>query len=147
MRRNLAASACLGLCLLAVGCAAPQPIGPGSVFEPDKREARLWEAARQASAALRASGALYPDENLPRYVQSVLTRVLGNHLAAYAPLEPRVYVLDSPVQNAFACPHGHIFVHTGLLGRIRNEAQLAMILGHEITHATHRHTYQEHEHT
>src|SRR5262249_38914883 len=32
-----------------------------------------------------------------------------------------------------------------MLGRLRNEAQLAMLLGHEITHATNRHTIQEHQ--
>jgi predicted Zn-dependent protease len=36
-------------------------------------------------------------------------------------------------------PNGNVFVHTGLLSRLDNEAQLATILGHETTHVIHRH--------
>ena len=36
-------------------------------------------------------------------------------------------------------PNGRIYVHTGLLAWLDNEAQLAMILGHEMTHVTKRH--------
>ena len=36
-------------------------------------------------------------------------------------------------------PNGRIYIHTGLLGRLDNEAQLATIVGHEMTHVTDRH--------
>lgn len=51
----------------------------------------------------------------------------------------RFYVIDDPSFNAFAYPDGSVFVHTGLLETIENEAQLAAILGHEIAHVTHEH--------
>jgi len=51
----------------------------------------------------------------------------------------RFYVVDNPVFNAFAFPDGSIFVNTGLLATIKNEAQLAAVLGHEIAHVTHEH--------
>src|SRR3990170_3267566 len=47
--------------------------------------------------------------------------------------------MSDPTLNAFAMPNGHVYVHTGLLARLDDEAQLAMILGHEMTHVTHRH--------
>ena len=45
--------------------------------------------------------------------------------------------------NAFALPNGSIYVTTGLLSRMENEAQLAGVLAHEVTHVTNRHTYLE----
>ena len=41
--------------------------------------------------------------------------------------------------NAFAFPDGRIYVTTGLLSTIENEAQLAVVLGHEIAHVTEEH--------
>ena len=51
----------------------------------------------------------------------------------------RFHVIDSPVVNAFAIPGGHIYFYTGLLENkggtwLANEAQLAGILAHEISH-------------
>jgi predicted Zn-dependent protease len=55
----------------------------------------------------------------------------------------RVYILDIPYFNAAMFPNGAMQVWTGLLLRARNEAQLAFILGHEISHYTHRHTIDQ----
>lgn len=45
--------------------------------------------------------------------------------------------------NAFALPNGSIYVNSGLLSRMENEAQVAGVLAHEITHVVNRHTYLE----
>ena len=128
--------------VLLGGCATVTPIGPGAKYDPDEREQRLWETTQAEARALIDSGMLYRDQRVQAYCQSILERILGQGLSSYEPLRPRVYVVDAPSTNAFALPHGEIFIHTGMLGRIRNEAQLAMLLGHEITHATHRHADQ-----
>lgn len=52
----------------------------------------------------------------------------------------RFYVIQNPIPNAFAFPNGMVFIHTGLLQLIENEAQLACILGHEIAHVTYEHS-------
>jgi predicted Zn-dependent protease len=39
--------------------------------------------------------------------------------------------------------HGVIVVNSGILARADNEAQLAAVLGHELTHITHRHQIRE----
>jgi predicted Zn-dependent protease len=117
------------------------------VYQPDAREKRLWEASKQQSAAMQDGGAVYDAPALRAYVQSVLDRLLGTYKSAYLPLEPIIVLVDSPEVNAFALPHGDIYIHTGILGRIRNEAQLAMLLGHELAHSMHRHAYQRFEHT
>lgn len=51
----------------------------------------------------------------------------------------RFHVIEAGQINAFALPGGHIFVTTGMLGFLRSEAELASILGHEISHVDLRH--------
>lgn len=46
---------------------------------------------------------------------------------------------DDSTLNAFCLPGGYIFVYTGLIKYLDNEAQLAGVLGHEIAHADNRH--------
>jgi len=48
-------------------------------------------------------------------------------------------VLQSEEVNAFALPGGYVYVTTGLLGMVRNKAELAGILGHEVGHVTNYH--------
>jgi len=55
----------------------------------------------------------------------------------------RVKVLRNFRLNAFALPNGAVYVHTGMLARMDSEAELAALLGHEMTHATHRHAVRE----
>jgi predicted Zn-dependent protease len=67
---------------------------------------------------------------------------VGNALARGAKRTRIVYhfrVIDSPQINAFALPGGYIFVYSGLLKAVRDESQLAAILGHEIAHVDQRH--------
>jgi predicted Zn-dependent protease len=52
----------------------------------------------------------------------------------------RVRVLRSNVFNAFAAPNGSVFVCTGLLSRVANEAQAAAVLAHELAHIVLAHT-------
>lgn len=48
-------------------------------------------------------------------------------------------VLNSSVPNAWALPGGKIAVNRGLLTELKNESELAAVLGHEIVHAAARH--------
>jgi predicted Zn-dependent protease len=52
-------------------------------------------------------------------------------------------VVDDPAVNAFALPGGYIFVTRGLLAHMANEAQLAIVLGHEIGHVTAQHSVNQ----
>lgn len=61
-----------------------------------------------------------------------------DHIASRFPWEVRV--IDDPnTVNAFALPGGKIAVYTGILPVAGDEAGLAVVLGHEIAHATARH--------
>jgi hypothetical protein len=55
-------------------------------------------------------------------------------------LDWQFIVLDTDGVNAFATPGGYVHITRGALGLIRNEAELAGVLGHEIGHVVRRHT-------
>jgi len=48
-------------------------------------------------------------------------------------------VLDSDSVNAFAAPGGYVFITKGLVLRMRNEAELAGVMAHEISHVLRKH--------
>jgi len=51
------------------------------------------------------------------------------------------YLLNDPKTiNAFALPGGQIFITRGLYSKLRDESQLAGVLGHEVGHVIHRHS-------
>lgn len=49
-------------------------------------------------------------------------------------------LVDGPDVNAWCMPGGKVVVYTGLLPITQNEAALAVVLGHEITHAVAQHS-------
>ena len=48
-------------------------------------------------------------------------------------------VLETPVRNAFCLPGGKVVVYSGMMDEMRNEAELAFIVAHEVGHAVARH--------
>ena len=92
---------------------------------------------RDVAARLLGAAPLVPDPALQRYVNHV-----GRWLAAQTErpdLPWHFGVLDHSNVNAFAVPGGTIFITRGLLGKMRNEAELAGVLGHEIGHVLRKH--------
>jgi predicted Zn-dependent protease len=55
------------------------------------------------------------------------------------------HVIDSPQINAFALPGGQIFVMRGLLDFVESEAELAAVLGHEMSHVDLRHCIEHYQ--
>lgn len=107
----------------------------------EKDPKKLIEAlASQTPVALPESG---------KNVVSAHVAVVGKNLARYSgrPDLPWVFgVLDSQSPQAFSTPGGYVFVTTALLKKMTNEAQLAGVLAHEISHVVHKHvlrTYVE----
>ena len=92
---------------------------------------------RDVASRLLGAAPLVPDANMQRYVNRV-----GRWLAVQSErpdLPWHFGVLDSPNVNAFAVPGGTIFITRGLLDRMRNESELAGVLGHEIVHVLKKH--------
>jgi Zn-dependent protease with chaperone function len=127
--------------LLALGCAASAlaPIGEGG-FQLEDDEQRLWKEARELQSRFDSSGLVEQDPFLTAYINEVAATIAPEKVKEKIRLE--IKILKNPAPNAFALPHGLIYVHTGFLARMENEAQLAAVLGHEIIHITYRHTLQ-----
>ncbi|WP_397407287.1 M48 family metalloprotease [Polaromonas sp.] len=103
-------------------------------------EPKEIEIGRQLAAVLLGSKPLHPDMALQRYVNQ-LGRWIS--LQSARPHLPWTFaVLDDAGFNAFAAPGGYVFVTKGLVERVADEAELAGILAHEITHVTAKHHLQ-----
>lgn len=99
-------------------------------------EQRVWSASNDFEKAIRKGGQMYASPELDAYLQGIMDKLypeFAGHI--------KVHVVNSPVLNAFAIPNGHIYMHTGLLARFDNEAQLATVLAHEGAHFVYRHGY------
>lgn len=101
----------------------------------DAEEKQLGE---QVSLQLRNRFGVLQDEKVTKYVTLVGT------VLAQAGSKPKMdwkfIVLDTDGVNAYAAPGGFVHITRGLLGLMKTEAELAGVLGHEITHVTERHT-------
>jgi predicted Zn-dependent protease len=104
----------------------------------------------QAAEQTKAQYGLIQNKQLQNYVQGVAHNVLEHSSlrGQKAPKEIRdskihYHVIDNSVVNAFTFPGGYIYVDRGLLSHLQNEAQLAMVIGHETGHAAARHSAQQ----
>jgi Zn-dependent protease with chaperone function len=89
---------------------------------------------------IKTSGQVFVNDEVGRYMSKILDRLLKGNSELRDELD--IYLLKSNVVNAFASDLGSIFVTTGLFSRLENEAQLAFILAHEISHFTEKHNIE-----
>lgn len=92
------------------------------------------EAYTQVLAKSKVSSDPAPNE---------MVRRVGSRIAAVAGGDRQweYKLIDDPGQaNAFALPGGKIAVYTGILPITRDEAGLAVVLGHEVAHVVARHS-------
>jgi Zn-dependent protease with chaperone function len=140
MRSNSPAMRCLAV-LLALGLAAPQflaaRVQPSHGFDMFSAQEEV-QAGQQASAQANKQLPILPESDpVTKYVQQ-----LGAQLAAHAPGEKWPYsfhVINQKEINAFALPGGPIYVNLGTIQAADNEAQLAGVMAHEISHVVQRH--------
>lgn len=88
--------------------------------------------------AERLLGATPPvdDPELQRYVNRVGLWVAAG--SGRPDLDWTFVIVDSPGVNAYAAPSGYVFITLGLFLLLESEAELAVVLGHEIAHVTER---------
>ncbi|OGH58996.1 MAG: hypothetical protein A3G34_01540 [Candidatus Lindowbacteria bacterium RIFCSPLOWO2_12_FULL_62_27] len=110
----------------------------GFILQSTSQEIRLGQEVKQQ---VLKQYKLYEDSALVSYV-----RRIGAKLASYADrqnVQYEFYVLDDPLVNAFALPGGTIFITRGILTVFNNEAELAGVLGHELSHVVERHSMKQ----
>ena len=122
--------------LISVAAAPVQPsIGPG--YQPQDRDERgLWMQADEYERQVAHSNFVIRDPALNSYVRSVFCRTVGEIECK----DVRIYLMRSPIFNSAMAPNGMVQVWSGLFLRVRDEAQLAAVLGHEYEHYHHQHS-------
>jgi predicted Zn-dependent protease len=133
--------------LAIVGCAAPASAQLGGLSGAVKR-AQQFQDLQITDAEERELGSLVSQRVRERYgvVQDAAVHryvTLVGEAVAQATGEKETWtfvVLDTDAVNAFAAPGGFIHITRGALALIRDEAELAGVLGHEIIHVTEKHT-------
>ena len=135
---SLGCACCAGL----VGGAAHARISPlamkpliGPNHRPaDADEKGLWSQYERVEADIAGSNLLIEDKALTSYLADI-----GGRVGGPAAKDLRVYLARVPEFNAFMAPTGFMVVFSGLLTRMRDEAQLSGVIAHEAGHFLRRH--------
>lgn len=118
--------------------APPPPPYEGAYQPRGVDEIGIWRQDDESERALAASNLVIRDEKLTAYVKQVLCDTVGTDRCNSV----RVYIMREPTFNASMSPNGTMRVLSGLFLRVRNEAELAAVLGHEFGHFEKRHTLE-----
>jgi len=131
--------------------------------ELEPGEAKLWRELRpkikEANYASFKSGEikvakskyrLVPNKEAQDYLSSLGESLIPAHQRSLPDGDPlkipfKFYLVEDKAFNAGAYPNGVVIVNSGVFDVCENEAQLAFVLSHEITHAVEKHTWQQHE--
>lgn len=111
-----------------------QKIGEGLRSIGEAEEIKL---GADLAGMLMGAAPLIEDPAKQAYVNR-LGRWLAMH-SERAALPWKFGIIDSPDFNAFSTPGGHVLITRGLFERMRNESELAGVLGHEIAHVVKKH--------
>ena len=132
-RLRLAAAAAI---LLTVSGCATTGINKGDINLITSSEEVAM--GKEFAAEIETQYEIHDDAELTAYVQSVGGRVAA--VCHRKDIEYHFAVIDNDEMNAFALPGGYIYIYTGLMRSLDNEAQLAAVLAHEVGHVTARHS-------
>ncbi len=124
------------LLVFVTGCAVNPVTGQREItLVSTEREIAIGREQYGPSQQMQG-GAYTTDPELTAYVNRVGQKV-ARHSGVDLPYE--FVVLNHSVPNAWALPGGKIAINRGLLTELKNEAELAAVLGHEVAHAAARH--------
>lgn len=118
-----------------------EPPVPGAIgYTPtDKVERGIWMEMDEYERTLKHGKDVIRDPALNAYVRQVLCNAVGNDKCSTV----RLYLIRTPHFNASMAPNGMMLVWSGLLMRMRDEAQLAAVLGHEFGHFERQHSLRQ----
>jgi predicted Zn-dependent protease len=107
------------------------PMDPGGEMD-------LIETATESEELFVRRRLIFQDPELQAIIDRVLADVTPGVRDKY--INYRVHLIRDPSPLGFSFADGQIYLHTGLLARLENEAQLAAVLAHEAHHvAAHDH--------
>ena len=112
-------------------------IGPGyRPTDPDERG--MWQQMERVEEEIAGSNLIVQDPALAAYLKGLIAKVGGP-----AARDFRIYLVRVPDFNAVMFPTGMAVIFTGLLLRMRNEAQLAGVIAHEAAHFLRKHQIRQ----
>ena len=112
-------------------------IGPG-YRAVDQDEKGMWQQMERVEEEVSGSNLLIKDPQLIRYLGTLIGNVGGP-----AARDMRIYLARIPEFNAVMFPTGFTVIFSGLLLRMRNEAQLAGVIAHEGAHFLRKHQIRQ----
>ena len=112
-------------------------IGPG-YRAVDQDEKGMWQQMERVEEEVSGSNLLIRDPQLIRYLGTLIGNVGGP-----AAKDMRIYLARIPEFNAIMFPTGFTVIFSGLLLRMRNEAQLAGVVAHESAHFLRKHQLRQ----
>ena len=112
------------------------PLKPGFNMFSKQQDVQLGQEAAQQ---VRQQAQVVQNPFLQDYANRIGQRLAGTPEARSSGFQFTFTVINDPSVNAFALPGGPMFIHTGLLKDVDNEAQLAGVMGHEMSHVILRH--------
>lgn len=101
----------------------------------DKQEVAIGSQIHPS--LLAQMGGAHPDEKLQNYVNHIGQRLVKASSRSHIPYH--FTVVNTAQVNAFAIPGGYVYITKGILQMMRDEAELASVVGHEIGHVVARH--------
>jgi predicted Zn-dependent protease len=125
--------------LILGGCQTNAATGR-SQFQFFSRAEEISLGAQSQPQLVQEFGGTVPDQQLQAYVTEIGKRLASVTEADNPSLPWEFTFLNSDVINAFALPGGKVFVSRGLVKQMKDESELAHVLGHEVGHVTARHT-------
>jgi predicted Zn-dependent protease len=130
----------LSLLVLVAAAFVARPSAQSAGFAFTQLDLKLLAEVELLDQKLEKDGLVYRDAALADYLTGLGRSVIPPD-ANLERVNWRFGVLRDPLPNAFALPNGSIYVHSGLLGIIESDDQLASVLAHEVAHVLERHSY------
>ncbi len=122
---------------LPSGAQGPHSFQPGFNLFSKQQDVQLGQES--AAQVRKQQMTVINDPVLTAYVNRVGKRLVASREAQESGFPFTFEVVADPSINAFALPGGPMFINTGLLRAVDNEAQLAGVMGHEMSHVILRH--------
>jgi predicted Zn-dependent protease len=134
-RRQIVTGLAAGYVVVLTGCTTNPQLGRQQLILVS--DAQLTQMAQASWDQVRQKQRVSQDRALQNRVRNVGHRTV--RAAGMNPDQWEFVVFENDATNAFVVPGGKVGFYTGMLKQMRNDDQIAAVMGHEVAHITTRH--------